>query len=343
MDMLDLLQLARERAASDLHLTCGHPPHLRIDGRLQALPLPAATAHDLERWLQPFVEPGQWDRLQAGQEFDLAWASAAAPALGRCRLHLYRHRLGLAAAVRLIAHTIPSLKALQAPAVLASLCARSQGLMLVTGATGSGKSTLMAALLADRCQREALHAITLEDPVEFVHADGAGLVHQREIGRDSAGFDSALRAALREDPDVILLGELRDPPTIRLALTAAETGHLVLASLHAGSAAGAVERIVDVFAAEEKALVRTQLADSLVGIVTQVLCPHISGQGRVAAQEILVATPAVRNLIREGRGAQLPTTLQTGGALGMQTLAQGLAQRMQQGLIAPQTAGQMQI
>jgi len=351
MDSLELLRQARALGASDLHLSCGQPPLLRIDGRLQPFPdpLPVATADDLTRWLRPWVNEADWQRLQAGHEVDATWPPAdnvPAPAspgaegadLGRFRLNLFRHRAGLAAAVRLIPLQIPDLQALHAPPVLARLCERPHGLVLVGGATGSGKSTLLAALLAHLRQQQAPHVITLEDPVEFVHGDGPGLVQQREIGRDSPGFASALRAALREDPDVILIGELRDLDTIRLALTAAETGHLVLASLHASSAVRAVERIVDVFPGEEKALVRTQLADSLTAIVTQVLLPRASGPGRVAAHEVLVSTPAVRNLIREGRGAQLASTLQTGAEAGMQTLAQGLALRVQQGLITPAQA-----
>ena len=341
-DSTQLLQLARQRGASDLHLSSGQVPMLRIDGHLQPLPLPVATDDDLSRWLRPWVDETAWQQLQAGHEVDATWQAPADIAdpqpPARYRLNLFRHRGGLAAAVRLIPQHIPSLQALHAPPVMARLCQQAQGLVLVGGATGSGKSTLLAALLAHLRAQQAPHVITLEDPVEFVHGDGPGLVQQREIGRDSPGFASALRAALREDPDVILIGELRDLETIRLALTAAETGHLVLASLHASSTARAVERIVDVFPGEEKALVRTQLADSLAAIVTQVLCPHASGQGRVAAHEVLVATPAVRNQIREGRGAQLASTLQTGAEAGMQTLAQGLAQRVQQGLITAATA-----
>lgn len=339
---LELLRRARAHGASDLHLSCGQAPLLRIDGLLQPFPtaLPVATADDLSRWLRPWVSETDWQRLQAGHEIDATWTPDGADdaTLGRFRLNLFRHRGGLAAAVRLIPLQIPDLQVLHAPPVLARLCERPHGLVLVGGATGSGKSTLLAALLAHLRQQQAPHVITLEDPVEFVHGDGPGLVQQREIGRDSPGFASALRAALREDPDVILIGELRDLETIRLALTAAETGHLVLASLHASSAVRAVERLVDVFPGEEKALVRTQLADSLTAIVTQVLLPHASGRGRVAAQEILVATAAVRNLIREGRGAQLPSVLQTGAEAGMQTLAQGLALRVQQGLITPAQA-----
>lgn len=345
-DSLQLLQLARARGASDLHLSCGQVPMLRVDGRLQPLPLPVATDDDLNRWLRPWVDEAAWQQLLAGHEVDATWQAPAQAAdtgpAARYRLNLFRHRSGLAAAVRLIPQHIPSLQALHAPPVLARLCERTHGLVLVGGATGSGKSTLLAALLAHLRAQQAPHVITLEDPVEFVHGDGPGLVQQREIGRDSPSFASALRAALREDPDVILIGELRDLETIRLALTAAETGHLVLASLHASSTARAVERIVDVFPGEEKALVRTQLADSLSAIVTQELCPHASGQGRVAAQEVLVATPAVRNLIREGRGAQLASALQTGAEAGMQTLAQGLAQRVQQGLITA-AAGRLEM
>jgi twitching motility protein PilT len=231
--------------------------------------------------------------------------------------------------VRLIAQHLPSLSDLKAPPCVASWGFQRHGLVLITGPTGSGKSTLLAALLHHINTHRAAHILTLEDPIEFIHTPQQSLVHQREVGRDTPDFESGLRAGLREDPDVLLVGELRDSTTIRLALTAAETGHLVLATLHTASAPQALDRLVDAFPSHERESVQALFAESLVAVLAQTLCPHRSGQGRVAAHEVMVATPAVRNLLREGKVSQLYALLQTGQSVGMQTLDQSLLRLFQ--------------
>ena len=239
---------------------------------------------------------------------------------------------------RVIPQQVPRLDAIGAPACLTDWARQPHGLLLVTGATGSGKSTTLAALVHHLNTTQALHILTLEDPIEFQHHSQRSLVQQRNVPGHSASFDTALRAALRQDPDVILVGEMRDLPTVRLALSAAETGHLVLGTLHTRSATQAVERLVDVFPSEDKAMVRQQLSLSLLGVVTQTLCKRSDAPGRVAAHEVLYATPAVRNLIRESKTSQLPNVLQTGAQFGMQTLAQSLAGLVAQGRITPAEA-----
>jgi twitching motility protein PilT len=251
------------------------------------------------------------------------------PALGRFRVNAFEQARGPALAVRLIAQHLPSLSDLKAPPCVASWGFQRHGLVLITGPTGSGKSTLLAALLHHINTHRAAHILTLEDPIEFIHTPQQSLVHQREVGRDTPDFESGLRAGLREDPDVLLVGELRDSTTIRLALTAAETGHLVLATLHTASAPQALDRLVDAFPSHERESVQALFAESLVAVLAQTLCPHRSGQGRVAAHEIMVATPAVRNLLREGKVSQLYALLQTGQSVGMQTLDQSLLRLFQ--------------
>ena len=319
--LLHLLQRARAHGASDLHLRCGAPPWLRAQGVLVALDEPALTAAQMQSLLQAMRPASAHDERQ---EQDFAFAL---PALGRYRANVFLHAQGPAAVLRCIAEVAPALADLRVPDAVPALL-QGSGLVLVTGPTGSGKSTTLAAMVQHLNQREALHILTLEDPIEFVHSSQRCLITQREIGTHSPSFASALRAALREDPDVLLVGELRDLETIRLALTAAETGHLVLASLHTRHAAATIERIVDVFEASEKALVRTQLADALRCVLSQTLVPRADGRGLQAAFELLVGTPAVRNLIREGKTAQLSSVMQTGAAHGMVTMAQAL-QRLQ--------------
>jgi twitching motility protein PilT len=265
------------------------------------------------------------------QDHDGAVAMAG---LGRFRVNVFAQARGWSSVWRCIPESIPSLQDLNTPAVLSQWLKHPHGLLLVTGATGSGKSTTLAAMLDHLNRTQALHILTLEDPIEFVHASQRSLVQQRSVPGHSADFATALRASLRQDPDVILVGELRDLTTIQLALRAAETGHLVLASLHTRSAAQAIERLVDIFPGEEKNLVRQQLSLSLLGVVHQVLCRSADGARRVAAHEVLYATPAVRQMIRDNKAAQLPNALQTGAQFGMQTLAQSLSQLQAQGLIS---------
>ncbi len=330
----ELLTQAMAEHASDLHLSAGLTPRVRAHGVLRPLnptsAWPPLTHEALRDMLMHGMDAETRVQFDQGHEVDFAFAM---PELGRFRVNAFMQHQGCGAVLRHIPDGTPTLTALRTPHVLPELLTRV-GLLLVTGPTGSGKSTTLAAMVQHLNTHTQQHIITLEDPIEFVHISDQCLITQREIGTHSHSFTHALRAALREDPDVILVGELRDLETVRLALTAAETGHLVLASLHTRSAAATVERIVDVFDAHEKALVRAQLSDALVGVVSQTLCPTAAGDGRVAVFETLVATPAIRNLIRESKTAQMQSALQTGAAHGMQTMEQALKDARQQGLIA---------
>ena len=328
-----VLAAAVARGASDVHLREGQPPWLRIEGALRSLAdaLPVEVEPVL-RQLLPAAALQQW---QSDGDLD---AACALPALGRFRVNAFRSQTGAAAVLRVIPDQVTPLAQLGGPAVLAQLARLDHGLVLVTGPTGSGKSTTLAALVDAINRERPAHIVTLEDPIEFVHVAHRSLISQREIGRDTASFETALRAALREDPDVLLVGELRDLLTMRLALAAAETGHLVLATLHTAGAASTVDRLVSVFPQGEQALVRNQLADSLQAVVSQRLLPRRGG-GRVALHEVLVSTPAVRNLIREHRLAQLHSAMQTGQSLGMQTFEQALRHALARGEITSELAG----
>jgi len=328
-----LLSQAVAHQASDLHLSAGLAPRIRTQGMLTTLHTAVAhlalTHEALQNMLTDLMDKTQRAQFMQGQEVDFAFA---VPELGRFRANIFMQQHGCGAVMRHIPSGAPTLAALNSPSVIPELLTRV-GLLLVTGPTGSGKSTTLAAMVRHLNTHTQQHIVTLEDPIEFVHASDQCLITQREIGAHSQSFSHALRAALREDPDVILVGELRDLETIRLALTAAETGHLVLASLHTRSAAATVDRMVDVFDGHEKAVVRTQLSDALVGVVSQALCPTLTGNGRIAVFETLVATPAVRHLIREGKTAQIQSTQQTGAAHGMQTMEQALQEARRQGRI----------
>ena len=315
---------------SDLHLSAGVPPMARVLGQLQTLGTHAVDSTYLQDQLQTLLP--DW---LTGQDHDSAVAIAG---LGRFRVNVFAQSRGWSSVWRCIPERIPSLQELHAPTCLPAWLKQAQGLLLVTGATGSGKSTTLAAMLAHLNHTQPLHILTLEDPIEFVHPSQRSLVQQRKVPGHSADFATALRAALRQDPDVILVGELRDLPTIELALSAAETGHLVLATLHTRSATQAIERLVDVFPGETKALVRQQLSLSLLGVVHQVLCKSVDGTRRVAAHEVLFASPAVRQMIRDNKATQLPNALQTGAQHGMRTLAQSLAQYVAQGVITAEEA-----
>ena len=315
---------------SDLHLSAGVPPMARVLGQLQTLGTQAVDSTYLQDQLQTLLP--DWP---TAQDHDSAVAIAG---LGRFRVNVFAQSRGWSSVWRCIPERIPSLQELHAPTCLPAWLKQAQGLLLVTGATGSGKSTTLAAMLAHLNHTQPLHILTLEDPIEFVHPSQRSLVQQRKVPGHSADFATALRAALRQDPDVILVGELRDLPTIELALSAAETGHLVLATLHTRSATQAIERLVDVFPGETKALVRQQLSLSLLGVVHQVLCKSVDGTRRVAAHEVLFASPAVRQMIRDNKATQLPNALQTGAQHGMRTLAQSLAQYVAQGVITAEEA-----
>jgi twitching motility protein PilT len=329
--MLDsLLRAAAALQASDIHLSAGMPPLARVRGALQPLDQTALGNAQIRAIIDSVLPESQRRRFADGAACDFAFHSEG---IGRYRANAYRQQRGVALALRPIPETVPSLASIQAPAILRQLATQAHGLVLIVGPTGSGKTTTLAAMVDDINHTAAKHVLTIEDPVEFVYTPDRCLITQREVGRDTPSFADALKAALREDPDVILLGEMRDLETIRLALTAAETGHLVLATLHTATAAQAVERIVDVFPGAERDLARTLLADVLRAVVAQELLPRKDGQGRIAAHEVLVGTPAVRNLIREQKGAQLLSAMQTGQQFGMQTMAQSLATLSQQNLI----------
>jgi len=361
MDWQRILREARSLGASDVHLSAGEVPWLRIDGKMRRWVNPHSPAYlqtlqarsllGLLDTLRPGRVGAQHTRkelnaeagVEAGAEATTEFAfnhldfAVSLEGLGRFRINAYLQARGPAMALRLIPDTLPDLKALKAPECVASWGRHAHGLVLMTGPTGSGKSTLLAALLHDINQHSQGHLLTLEDPIEYEHAPLQCLIHQREVGRDTPDFESGLRAALREDPDVILVGEMRDAATIRLALTAAETGHLVLSTLHTASAPQAVDRLVDAFAFHEKEAVRALFAENLIAVLAQTLCPQLGGVGRVAAHEIMVGTPAVKNLIREGKVSQLYSALQTGQAAGMQTLDQSLLRHFQSGQISADT------
>ncbi|MQU64473.1 PilT/PilU family type 4a pilus ATPase [Pseudomonas sp. FSL R10-1350] len=329
MDIADLLAFSVKHGASDLHLSAGVAPMLRVDGDIQRSDLPVLTPAAVRELIHSVMNSAQRSAFESAHEADFSYA---VPGLGRFRVNAFEQQRGAGAVFRSITSQVPSLEGLGLGEVFKGLCGLSQGLVLVTGATGSGKSTTLAAMIDHINATRQQHILTIEDPIEYLHAPRQCLINQREVHRDTHSVAAALRSALREDPDVIMLGELRDLETIRLALTAAETGHLVLATLHTASAAKAVDRIIDVFAADEKAMVRTMLSESLQGVIAQTLVKRV-GEGRVAAHEIMLATPAIRNLIRENKVAQMVSAIQTGAAAGMQTLEMSLKRLKENGLI----------
>lgn len=336
MGIEELLALGVEQGASDLHLSAGLPPLVRVDGDIRRLPVPPLPGAEAEALLTALMEGTLRRDFAAGAEVDFAFEL---PGVSRFRVNAFRHNRGVAAAFRTVSTLIPQLSALGAAEALGGISRARQGLVLVTGATGSGKSTTLAAMLDFINSERRAHILTIEDPIEFIHPSKNCLVHQREAHRHTHSFADALRAALREDPDIIMVGEMRDQETMRLALTAAETGHLVLGTLHTPSASHTVNRVVDMFPAGEKTLARSMLAESLQAVISQRLCRRTGG-GRVAAFEILVASNAVRRLVREDKPAQLLSAMQSGRALGMQTLEQHLRALLEAGLIGPEAAEQ---
>ncbi len=323
-------QMLKETGASDLHLSSGSQPLLRLNGRLERIKYKVLEAEDLKVLLYEIAPERLVKAFEETGDLDFAYA---APGVGRLRANYFRQERGVAAAFRIIPETVPTLAALGLPAVLAELALRPKGLVLVTGPTGSGKSTTLAAMVRHASENRRDHIITIEDPIEFVHAPAASLVNQREVGRDTRSFAAALRGALREDPDIILVGEMRDLPTIELALEAAETGHLVLSTLHTVSAAKTIDRIIDVFPGDRQAQIRSALSESLSAVISQTLLPRIDRPGRVLAQELLLANTAVRNLIRENKTFQIPSVMETGKAHGMRTLDESLLELVAAGLV----------
>jgi twitching motility protein PilT len=328
------LELAIKQGGSDLHMVSGEPPRIRIHGLLHRVRFRDLSPDDVAHMLTECMTEKQADALRARFNIDFAYE---AEGLGRFRVNAYLHAGGLAATFRYIPAEIRTLATLDLPPSVKTAISQPRGLVLVTGPTGSGKSTTLAAMVDDINDTRKGHVITIEDPIEFVHESKRCLINQREVHKDTLGFSEALRSALREDPDVILVGEMRDLETIRLALTAAETGHLVFGTLHTSSAAKTIDRIVDVFPAAEKEMVRAMLSESLRAVISQTLLKRIGG-GRIAAHEIMIGTPAIRNLIREGKVAQMYSSIQTGQAQGMQTLDQCLSELTTKGVVSKEEA-----
>ena len=336
MTLAELLNATRERGGSDLHLCVGAPPTVRIDGDLRWLDLPVLRAEDTHALATSALTDSQRRTFESGVEVDLAIAMAG---VGRCRCNVFRQKGTVGAVFRLIPSSICALDDLGLPPVVGWLADRPRGLVLVTGPTGSGKSTTLAAIVDRINTTRPVHIVTIEDPIEFVHDHRMALVSQRELRTDTGSFPQALRAVLREDPDVVLIGELRDIETMAAALTVAETGHLTLATLHTNSASQTMTRLVDAFPAHQQPQVRTQLSLVLEGIVCQTLLRTRDGAGRVAALEILVATPAIRHLIREDKVHQIYGAMQAGqDRAGMQTMNQALAQLVERRLVSRETA-----
>jgi twitching motility protein PilT len=332
----DLLITVLERGASDLHVTAGARPMIRLHGSLQPLEdSPVLTPPVIQRMLYAIITQKQREKFEENLELDFAYA---VPGRARFRVNIYRQREALGAAFRLIPFEIKKLEDLGIPPAVANFSMLPRGFVLVTGPTGSGKSTTLASLvdLANRQRRD--HIMTVEDPIEFLHRHQSSLVNQREVGEDTHSFQNALKHVLRQDPDIILVGEMRDLETISVALTAAETGHLVYATLHTQDAAQTIDRVIDVFPPHQQQQIRVQLAAALQGIVCQTLCKTVDGQGRVVATEVLVATPAIRNLIREGKTHQIATAMQAGAKFGMHTMDQHLAELVKANRITYETA-----
>ena len=331
VDIAQLLAFAVKNKASDLHLSSGVPPMIRVDGDMKRINMPPPTHKEVHSMVYDIMNDKQ---RKAYEEFFETDFSFEIPNLARFRVNAFNQNRGAGAVFRNIPSVIRTLDDLAAPKVFRDLCMLPRGLVLVTGPTGSGKSTTLAAMVDYVNVNRPDHIITIEDPIEFVHESKRCLINQREVHRDTLGFSEALRSALREDPDVILVGELRDLETIRLALTAAETGHLVFGTLHTSSAAKTIDRVVDVFPAAEKEMVRAMMSESLRSVISQTLLKTKDGNGRVAAHEIMVGTPAIRNLIREDKVAQMYSSIQTGAAYGMQTLDQCLLELVKRGQVA---------
>ncbi len=328
MDIVELLTLARQRQASDLHIKVGNHPIVRVNGRLLPLTdLPVLDAAAARALIESMMTDEQRAHFRKHLELDFAYSVAG---VSRFRVNVYQQRGSIGAAIRAIPMGVPTLEDLGLPDVVRRLAALPRGLVLVTGPTGSGKSTTLAAMIHHINQTRAVHIVTIEDPIEYLHKDIRSVINQREVGMDTHSFATALRHVLRQDPDVILIGEMRDLETIATAITAAETGHLVLATLHTQSAAQTVDRIVDVFPPHQQAQIRTQLSVALEGVISQTLIPLASGSGRVAAVEVMVATGAIRNLIREGKTYQIPSAIMSGAREGMQTLNQALRALVEQ-------------
>ncbi len=334
VDIAQLLAFSVKNNASDLHLSAGVPPMIRVDGDVKRINMPALSHKDVHSMIYDIMSDKQRKDYEEFLETDFSFEI---PKLARFRVNAFNQSRGAGAVFRTIPSQIRTLEDLKAPGIFRDIAMYPRGLVLVTGPTGSGKSTTLAAMIDYVNTNKPDHIITIEDPIEFVHESKKSLINQREVHKDTLGFSEALRSALREDPNVILVGEMRDLETIRLAMTASETGHLVFGTLHTSSAAKTVDRIVDVFPANEKEMIRTMLSESLRAVISQTLLKKCGG-GRIAAHEIMIGTPAIRNLIREGKIAQMYSAIQTGVAAGMQTLDQNLQDLLAKGVISKEEA-----
>jgi len=334
VDIAELLAFSVKNNASDLHLSSGLPPMIRVDGDMRRINVPPLEHRAVHALVYDIMNDKQRKDYEEFLETDFSFEI---PGVARFRVNAFNQKRGAGAVFRTIPTKVLSLEDLNAPSVFKDIINVPRGMVLVTGPTGSGKSTTLAAMIDFLNDHEYAHILTIEDPIEFVHTSKKCLINQREVHRDTLGFSEALRSALRQDPDIILVGEMRDLETIRLALTAAETGHLVFGTLHTTSAAKTIDRIIDVFPAAEKEMVRSMLSESLRAVVSQTLLKKTGG-GRVAAHEIMVGTPAIRNLIREGKVAQMYSSIQTGQAHGMQTLDQCLKDMVHKGVISRKDA-----
>ena len=334
MDITELLAFSAKQGASDLHLSAGLPPMIRVDGDVRRINLPPLEHKEVHGLIYDIMNDKQRKDFEEFLETDFSFE---VPGVARFRVNAFNQNRGAGAVFRTIPSKVLTMEDLGMGQVFKDIASVPRGLVLVTGPTGSGKSTTLAAMMDYINDTRYEHILTIEDPIEFVHESKKCLVNQREVHKDTHGFNEALRSALREDPDIILVGEMRDLETIRLALTAAETGHLVFGTLHTTSAAKTIDRVVDVFPAEEKSMVRSMLSESLQAVISQTLMKKVGG-GRIAAHEIMIGTPAIRNLIREDKIAQMYSSIQTGGAVGMQTLDQCLERLLQKGLITREAA-----
>ena len=334
MDIAELLAFSVKNNASDLHLSAGLPPMIRVDGDMRRINVPALEHRAVHSLVYDIMNDKQRKDYEEFLETDFSFEI---PGVARFRVNAFNQKRGAAAVFRTIPSKVLTLDELKAPKSFKDIIDVPRGLILVTGPTGSGKSTTLAAMIDHINDNDYAHILTIEDPIEFVHVSKKCLINQREVHKDTLGFSEALRSALREDPDIILVGEMRDLETIRLALTAAETGHLVFGTLHTTSAAKTIDRIIDVFPAAEKDMVRAMLSESLRAVISQTLLKKTGG-GRIAAHEIMLGTPAIRNLIREAKIAQMYSSIQTGQAHGMQTLDQNLKEMLSKGLITRQDA-----
>jgi twitching motility protein PilT len=334
MDITELLAFSAKQGASDLHLSAGLPPMIRVDGDVRRINLPALDHKQVHALIYDIMNDKQRKDYEEFLETDFSFE---VPGVARFRVNAFNQNRGAGAVFRTIPSKVLSMEDLGMGEIFKKISDVPRGLVLVTGPTGSGKSTTLAAMLDYINSNKYHHILTVEDPIEFVHESKKCLINQREVHRDTLGFSEALRSALREDPDIILVGEMRDLETIRLALTAAETGHLVFGTLHTTSAAKTIDRVVDVFPAEEKSMVRSMLSESLQSVISQTLLKKIGG-GRVAAHEIMIGTPAIRTLIREDKVAQMYSAIQTGGSLGMQTLDSCLKGLVAKGLVSRDAA-----